>query len=127
MTPFFIQFPDTELAQVGRVRMQPLSTLVAASADPVVEVEDQKFNPTPGPALTGRLVNQSGQNVEVAHVLSTFYDKNGQVLWVAGQYTDRALLPQTPVDFRIPVPEDLAKNIANQRTIVATYSARSFQ
>jgi hypothetical protein len=61
--------------------------------------------------------------VNVAHVLSTFYDKNGQVIWVAGQYIDRALQPQTPVDFHISVPQDLAKKISNQRTVVAAYSA----
>ncbi len=127
VTPFFIQFPDTDLARVGSIRMQPLSTLVSASADPVVEVENQKFNPAPGPSLTGQLSNQSGENVNVAHVLSTFYDKNGQVIWVAGQYTDRALLPRTPVNFRIPVPEDLAGKIASQRTVVATYSTGNLQ
>ncbi len=127
VTPFFIRFPDVDLSQVGSIRMQPLSTLVSASADPVIEVENQKFNPAPGASLTGQLSNQSGQTVNVAHVLSTFYDKNGQVIWVAGQYTDRALLPQTPVDFRIPVPEDLARKISNQRTVVATYSLGSFQ
>ncbi len=127
VTPFFIQFPDTDLAQVGSIQMKPLSTLVSASADPVVEVENQKFNPAPGPSLTGQLSNQSGQNVNVAHVLSTFYDKNGQVTWVAGQYIDRALLPRTPVDFRIPVPEDLAGKIASQRTVVATYSTGNLQ
>ena len=127
VTPFFIQFPDIDLTQVGSIRMQPLSTLVPASADPVIEIENQKFNPAPGAALTGQLSNQSGQNVNVAHVLSTFYDKNGQVIWVAGHYTDRALLPQTPVDFRIPVPEDLAKQITNQRTVVATYSTGNLQ
>jgi hypothetical protein len=56
-------------------------------------------------------------------VLSTFYDKNGQVVWVAGRYIDRALLPQTPVNFDIPIPEDLAKSISSQRTIVASYIA----
>ena len=78
--------------------------LVAASADPVIEIQDQKLNPAPGASLTGKLVNQSGQVVNVAHVLGTFYDKNGQLVWVADQYIDRALLPQTPVSFTIPIP-----------------------
>ncbi len=127
VTPFLIRFPDTTLAQVGSLRMQPFSTLVAASADPVVEVQNQQFVPAPNPALTGQLSNQSGVDVNVAHVLSTFYDKNGQVIWVAGQYVDRALPPQTPVPFRIPVPADLGKQIATQRTVVATYVAGSAQ
>ena len=125
VTPFIIHFPGTDLSQVGSIRMQPLSVLVSASADPVIEIENQKFNPAPGASVTGQLSNQSGQTVNVAHVLSTFYDKNGQVVWVAGQYIDRALHPQTPLDFRVPAPEDLAKQISTVRTVVATYSTGS--
>jgi hypothetical protein len=125
VTPFLIQFPDVDLSQVGSIRMQPLSVLISASADPVVEVQNQKYNPAPGASLTGQLSNQSGQIVNVAHVLSTFYDKNGQLVWVAGEYVSRALLPQTPVDFHVPVPEDLARKIGSERTVVATYRAGS--
>lgn len=127
VTPFIIKFPDVDISKVGSIRMEPLSVLVSASADPVVEVQNQKYNPAPGASLTGQLSNQSGQTVNVAHVLSTFYDKNGQVVWVAGQYIDRALQPQTPVDFQVTVPEDLSKKISNQRTVVATYSSGSSQ
>lgn len=125
VTPFVVRFPGTDLSQVSSIHMDPLSVLVSASADPVVEVQNQKYSPAPPASLTGQLSNQSGQTVNVAHVLSTFYDKNGQVVWVAGQYIDRALQPQTPVDFRVSVPEDLAKNISSQRTIVSTFSAGS--
>jgi hypothetical protein len=123
VTPFLINFPNVDLSQVGSIRMDPISVLVSASADPVVEILNQKYNPAPGATLTGQLSNQSGQTVNIAHVLSTFYDKDGQVVWVAGQYVDRALLPQTPVDFRVPVPEDLAKKVSSERTIVSTYSS----
>jgi hypothetical protein len=78
VTPFLIKFPDVALSQVGSVRMTPLATLIAASADPVIEIEDQQLHPAPGASLTGKLINQSGQIVNVAHVLGTFYDKNGQ-------------------------------------------------
>ena len=54
----------------------------------------------------------------------TFYDKNGQVVWVASQYIDRAMLPQMPVDFSIQVPEDLASQVSSERTVVATWVAR---
>jgi hypothetical protein len=121
VTPFIIHFPDVSLSQVASIRMEPLSVLVAASADPVVEIQNQTFNPSPNPSVTGQLINESGHTVNVAHVLTTLYDKNGQVVWVAGQYIDRALLPQTPVDFRIPLPADLAKQGATVRTVVATY------
>jgi hypothetical protein len=125
VTPFLIEFPNVDLSQVGSIRMQPTSVLVSASADPVVEILNQQYNSAPGAALSGQLSNQSGQTVNIAHVLSTFYDKDGQVVWVAGQYVDRALMPQTPVDFRVPVPEDLAKKVSSERTIVATYSSEN--
>lgn len=125
VTPFIIHYPGISLSQVGSIRMQPTSVLVSASADPVIEIQDQKFNPGPGASVTGQLSNQSGHTVNVAHVLTTLYDKNGQVVWVAGQYIDRALLPQTPVNFRIPLPEDLAKSVSSERTVVATYTAGS--
>lgn len=127
VTPFFIPFHDVALSDVGSVHMEPLATLVAASADPVIETENQKFNPAPGATLTGELVNQSGQIVNIGHVLSTFYDKGGQLLWVADHYVDRALLPQAPVSFSINVPEDIARKVSNERTITTTYSSGSFQ
>lgn len=122
VTPFLIRFPDVDLSEVGSIRMDPLAVLVSATADPVVEVQNQKFTAGPTPTLTGQVSNQSGQDVNVAHVLTTFYDQNGQIVWVAGHYMDRALLPQTPVEFSIEVPEDLAKKISSERTVVATYS-----
>jgi len=125
VTPFIIQYPGVDLSQVGSIRMEPISVLVSASADPIIEVQNQKYDPEPGGGLTGQIANQSGHTVNVAHVLSTFYDKNGQVIWVAGQYIDRALEPQTPTDFHIAVPEDLAKKISSQRTVVATYTSGS--
>ena len=127
VTPFLIAFPNARLSQVDSVRMQPSSTLIAASADPVVEIEDQRMNPAPGASLTGKLVNQSGQVVNVAHVLGTFYDDSGQLVWVSGQYVDRALLPVTPVPFAIPLPADLARKVKSERAFVTTYSSSRFQ
>lgn len=126
VTPFLINFPDATLSDVGSIRMQPLSTLVSASADPVIEIQDQRLNPAPDASLTAQLVNQSGQVVNIAHVLGTFYDKTGQVVWVADRYIDRALLPQTPVPFDIHIPEDLARKISSERTMTATYSVGAF-
>ncbi len=122
VTPFFIKFPNVALSEVGSIRMTPLSALIAASADPVIEIGNEQLHPAPGASLTGQLINQSGQIVNVAHVLGTFYDKTGQVVWVADQYVDRALLPQSPVPFEIHIPEDLARNVSSQRTVIATYS-----
>jgi hypothetical protein len=122
VTPFLIKFPDVQLSSVGSVQMQPFSQLIPASADPVIEIQDVKINPAPDASLTGSVVNQSGQIANIAHVLGTFYDKDGNIVWVADQYVDHALLPQTPVPFNIHIPEDLARKIASQRTVVSTYS-----
>lgn len=127
VTPFLIRFPHVSLSSVASVRMDPSSALVAASADPVITIADQALHPVPDPSLTGELINTSGQIVNVAHVLGTFYDKSGQVVWVADQYVDQALLPGTPVPFRVPIPEDLAKNVATQRTVISTYMAGGTQ
>lgn len=123
VTPFFINFPNVALSDVGSIRMNPFSTLVQASADPVIEIVDQKLNPAPDASVTGQLVNQSGQVVNVAHVLGTFYDKTGNLVWVADQYIDRALLPQTPVPFNVHLPQDLAKQVSTERTVIATFSS----
>jgi hypothetical protein len=123
VTPFLIKFPDVSLTQVGSIRMTPLSAVIAASADPVIAIENEQLHPAPGASLTGQLNNQSGQIVNVAHVLGTFYDKTGQVVWVADQYVNQALLPQNPVPFEIHIPEDLARSISTQRTVIATYTS----
>jgi len=123
VSPFRIDFPDVRLPQVDSVRIQPSSSLVAASADPVIGIESQKLNPVPDSSLTGELVNQSGQVVNVAHVLGTFYDNSGQIVWVSDQYPSAALLPQTPQPFTIPVPADVASRVKNYRVVVSTYSS----
>src|SRR5579864_2307792 len=127
VTPFLIAFHDVALSEVDSVRMQPASTLIAASADPVIEIEDQHLNPGPQPSLTGKLLNQSGQVVNVAHVLGTFYDNSGQLIWVSDGYVERALLPETPVSFAVSVPPDIASKTKSQRAITTTYSSNRFQ
>jgi hypothetical protein len=127
VTPFLIAFHNVALSEVDSVHMDPSATLIAASADPLIEIEDQRFNPAPGASLSGKIRNQSGQVVNVAHVLGTFYDKNGQLIWVADQYVDRALLPQTPAPFSIPLPADIAAKVSSERAITATYSSGRFQ
>jgi len=122
VTPFLIVFHDASLSDVSSVRMTPFSALVSASADPVIAIDNERINSAPGATLTGQLINQSGQIVNVAHVLGTLYDKSGQVIWVVDQYVDSALLPQTPVPFEIHIPQDLAKDVSSQRTVVASYT-----
>jgi hypothetical protein len=127
VTPFLIEFHNVALSQVDSVHMQPASTLIAASADPVIEIEDQHLNPGPQPSLTGRLLNQSGQVVNVAHVLGTFYDNSGQLIWVSDGYVERALLPETPESFAVSVPPDIASKVKTERAVTTTYSSNRFQ
>jgi len=127
VTPFLIEFHNVALSQVDSVHMQPSSTLIAASADPVVEIEDQQLNLGPQPTLSGKLLNQSGQVVNVAHVLGTFYDNSGQLIWVSDGYVERALLPETPVSFAVSVPPDIASKVKSERAVTTTYSSNRFQ
>lgn len=127
VSPFRIDFRNVRLSQVDSVRIQPAATLVAASADPVIGIESQKLTPVPDSSLTGELVNQSGQIVNVAHVIGTFYDSSGQIVWVADEYPNRALLPETPVPFSIPLPADVSGKVSNYRVVASTYSSNRFQ
>jgi hypothetical protein len=127
VTPFLISFPGVALSDVASVRMEPSASLIAASADPVIAIVDQKLNPAPGASLTGKLVDQSGQVVNVAHVLGTFYDKNGKLVWVADHYMDRALLPQVPASFTIALPPDIAGQVSSERAVTAIYSSGGSQ
>jgi len=122
VTPFRINFRGVRLSQVDSVRMQPSANLISASADPVIEINDQHLTPPPDASLAGSLVNQSGQVVNVAHVLGTFYDNRGQVIWVSDGYTSRALAPDSPVPFAIAIPPDLSAKIGNYRVVASTYS-----
>ncbi|MGA9352855.1 MAG: hypothetical protein WBV46_04140 [Terriglobales bacterium] len=127
VSPFRIDFHNIRMSQVDNIRMQPSSNLVPASADPVIGIESQKLNPVPDASLTGQLVNQSGQVVNVAHVIGTFYDGGGQIVWVADQYPSRALLPGTPVPFQISLPADISNKIKTYRVVATTYISSRIQ
>jgi hypothetical protein len=127
VTPFLIKFHNIALSRVDSIHMQPSSSLIAASADPVIEIQDQHFNPGPKPLLTGSVVNQSGQVVNVVHVLGTFYDNSGQLVWVSDGYVDRALLPETPVSFAVSLPPDIASKVKSERAVTTTYISNRFQ
>jgi hypothetical protein len=127
VSPFRIDFANVRMPDVDSVRIQPSSSLVAASADPVIGIEQQRLTPNPDASLTGELVNQSGQVVNIAHVIGTFYDKTGQIVWVADQYLSRALMPQTPSPFTIDLPADIAAKVQNYRAVVSTFSPGRLQ
>jgi hypothetical protein len=120
VSPFRIDFPGVILGQIKSVKMEPYSALVPASADPVIGVLHQRLE---GDALgrrvlAGELLNESGQTVEIAHVLATYYNNNGQIVWVSDAYLSQALLPQVPVPFTVEVPEKVAPEVATYRVTV---------
>ncbi len=121
VSPFRIDFPNVALSQVDSVKMQPSSSLISASADPVIEIENQKLSGAPNSLLTGELRNESGQIVNITHVLGTFYDNRGQLLWVGDSYENRALLPNLPAQFSINVPVDIADRVASFRVVTSSY------
>ena len=123
ISPFRIDFPKVKLAAVKSVRMTPNSMLVPASADPVIGVLHQRVETdTRGRhVLKGELLNESGVTVNIPHVLATYYDASGKVIWVSDGYVDNALLPQTPVPFAVDLRNDLASNVHNYRVTVNQY------
>jgi hypothetical protein len=123
VSPFRIDFPNVALSQVDSVKMQPSSSLIAASADPVIEIENQKLSGAPDSSLTGDLRNESGQIVNITHILGTFYDNRGQLLWVGDSYESRALLPNLPARFSINVPADIAARVSTFRIVTSSYSS----
>jgi len=125
VSPFRIDFPGVKLAKIKSVRMQPNALLVSASADPVIGVLHQRIEKDARghSVLRGELINQSGQTVNIPHVLATFYDNSGKVIWVSDGYSDQALLPQTPVPFAVSLRDDLAQNVQTYRVTVNQYSS----
>jgi hypothetical protein len=127
VSPYRIDFPGVRLKQVKSVRMDAKALLVPASADPVIAVTDQKLmkDALGKNVLTGDLVNQSGQNVDIAQVVAAYYDANGKVIWVSNGYVDQALLPQVAVPFGVDVPKDVAPNVQSYHVVVNHYSRAS--
>jgi len=113
VTPFRIDFPGVKLADVKTVRPTPNALLVAASADPVIGVLHQRVEKDNAghPVLKGELVNQSGTTVNIPHVIATFYDNTGKVVWVTDGYVMNALLPNTPEPFQVAMRDDLGPNV----------------
>jgi hypothetical protein len=124
VSPFRIDFPKVKLAQVKNVRMQPNSLLVPASADPTIGVLNQKLDTDSSgrKVLRGDLMNESGQTVNIPHVLATFYDNSGKVIWVSDGYVENALLPQTPQSFTVALRPDVADKVQSYRVTVNSYS-----
>jgi len=124
VSAYRIDFPNIGLKNVKNVRMDVKATLVPASADPVIGVMDQKVDPDAQgkSVLRGQLLNESGQTVNIPHVIASFYDNNGRVIWVSDGYVDRALLPQTSEPFAVEIPKTLASKVQNFHVVVNQYS-----
>jgi hypothetical protein len=123
VSPYRIDFPGYKLQQIKSVRMDAKSLLVPASADPVIEVTQQKLQKDAlgKMVLSGDLVNQSGEIVNIPHVLTSYYDANGKVIWVSDGYVDQALLPQIPVSFAVDLPADIASKVQTYHVIVNSF------
>jgi len=124
VTPYRIDFPNVNLSKVKNVRMDMKAALVPASADPVIGVMNQKIDSdVQGKSvLHGDLLNESGQTVNISHVIASFYDNNGKVVWVADGYVDRALLPQSSEPFAVEIPRSVASKVQNFHVVVNQYS-----
>jgi hypothetical protein len=123
VSPYRIDFPGARLDQVKSVRMEPKALLVPASADPVIEVNKQRIETDAlgKKVLRGELINESGQVVNIPHVIASYYDANGKVIWVSDGYVDQELLPQIPVAFAVDVPDDIASNVHSYHVVVNYY------
>lgn len=123
VSPFRIDFPNVPLSRVKSVRMQPNSMLVPASADPVIGVMHQRLETDARGrhVLRGELVDQSGEIVNIPHVLATYYDASGRVIWVSDGYVDQALLPQSPVPFAVDLRDSIAPKVHSYRITVNEY------
>jgi hypothetical protein len=124
VTPYRIDFPNINLKNVKNVRMDVKATLVPASADPVIGVMNQKVvSDVQGKSiLQGDLMNESGQTVNIPHVIASFYDNNGKVIWVSDGYVNRALLPQSGEPFAVEIPRSLASKVQSFHVVVNQYS-----
>jgi hypothetical protein len=125
VSPFRVDFPKTKLADIKSVRLNPTTLLVPAFADPVIGVAKQKLEKDANghSVLRGELVNESGKPVNIPHVLATYYDNAGRVIWVSDGYVQSALLPNSPVPFSVSLRDDVAPNVNSYRITVNHYSS----
>jgi hypothetical protein len=124
VSPYRVDFSRVPLNKVKSVRMDVKAALVPASSDPVIGVMNQKLDTDVqgGTVLRGDLLNESGQTVNIPHVIVSFYDNGGKVVWVSDGYVERALLPQSSEPFAVEIPKSLAGKVQNFHVVVNQYS-----
>jgi hypothetical protein len=126
VSPYRIDFPHVSLSKVKNVRMDVKATLVPASSDPVIGVMNQKLDTDAQghSVLHGELLNQSGQTVNIPHVIASFYDNSGKVVWVSDGYVEQALAPQSSQPFAVEIPQSVAGKVQNFHVVVNQYSVQ---
>jgi hypothetical protein len=127
VSPYRIDFPNMRLEKIKSVRMDAKAMLVPGSADPVIEVNQQHVEKDAlgKMVLQGQLVNESGQIVNIPHVIAAYYDANGKVIWVSDGYVEQELLPQTPVSFAVDLPDDIAAKVQSYHVVVNYFDRTS--
>jgi hypothetical protein len=127
VSPYRIDFPHISLSKVKNVRMDVKATLVPASSDPVIGVMDQKIDTDAQghSVLHGELLNEGGQTVNIPHVIASFYDNSGKVVWVSDGYVEHALLPQASESFAVELPKSLAGKVQSFHVVVNQYSLQT--
>jgi hypothetical protein len=127
VSPYRIDFPGIPLAEVKNVHIDVRPALVPASADPVIGVIHQKIEKDAQgtSVLRGELLNQSGETVNIPHVIASFYDSNGRVIWVSDGYIDRALVPLGSEPFAVEIPRSLASKVQSYHVVVNHYGLKN--
>jgi hypothetical protein len=127
VSPYRIDFPGIPLEEVKNVYIDARPALVPASADPVIGVINQKIEKDPqgNSVLQGELLNQSGETVNIPHVIASFYDSNGRVIWVSDGYVDRALVPLGSEPFAVEIPRTLASKVQSFHVVVNHYNLKN--
>src|SRR5207237_3343083 len=112
-----------KLVSVMTWRTQPNALLVPPPEQPFIGVMHQRIEADARGhhVLKGELLNESGMTVNIPHVLATYYDKSGRVIWVSDGYVDQALLPQSPAPFSVPLDDKLAADVQTYRVTVNDY------
>jgi len=127
VSPYRIDFPNVSLSKVKNVRIDVKATLVPASSDPVIGVMNQKLDTDAQghSVLQGDLLNEGGRVVNIPHVIASFYDNSGKVVWVSDGYVEKALLPQESEPFAVELPKSLAGKVHNFHVVVNQYSSQA--
>lgn len=127
-TPFRIDFPETERAHIKNIKLDVSAHVLPTSGAPVIQVQNARIENASGSGeegkkvLRGEIVNATGEVDNIPHILAAFYDAQGKVVWVGNTYLDHALLPQIPLSFSMPVPQNVAGSVQSYKVVVNSYS-----